>query len=189
VTIDLDFSQVVVDAYRSKYWRVKQLWWDMELAAIHCVQDPRSTYVCNKVEWTVDDGFLFCTLPSGRRLAYPEPRVSMEPTPWGESRRKLSFMGVNPFNHQWQRQTTYGGSLVENVVQAIARDLMAEAMYRCEQSGVYSPVLSVHDEMISEADITAGSVLEYEELMAEVPDWGAGCPVAAEGWTGLRYRK
>jgi DNA polymerase len=113
----------------------------------------------------------------------------MAPTPWGEDRPKLSFMGVNPFNHQWQRQTTYGGSLVENVVQAIARDLMAMAMYRCEQSGIYTPVLSVHDEMIAEADISAGTVREFEALMSELPSWAQGCPVAAEGWTGLRYRK
>ena len=78
---------------------------------------------------------------------------------------------------------------MENVVQGIARDLMAAALLRCEYSDTYVPVLSVHDEMIAEARVGTGSVAEFEALMAEVPDWADGCPVTAEGWTGFRYHK
>jgi DNA polymerase bacteriophage-type len=62
-------------------------------------------------------------------------------------------------------------------------------MVRCAQSGVYVPILSVHDEMIAEADEGTGSVHEFEALMAKTPDWADGCPVSAEGWSGKRYRK
>ena len=87
-----------------------------------------------------------------------------------------------------QRQTTYGGSLVENITQAVARDLMAEAVMRCEQSGKWLPVLTVHDELIAEGP--AGlDVKEFEHLMAATPPWADGCPVDAEGWSGFRYRK
>ena len=109
--------------------------------------------------------------------------------PWGEMKGVLTYETVNQYNRQWQRQQTYGGMLVENITQAVARDLMAEAMLRCERSGVYTPVLSVHDELIAEAPIGAGTVHAFEQLMAECPSWAEGCPVVAEGWNGARYRK
>lgn len=98
-------------------------------------------------------------------------------------------MGVDPYTKKWRRQDTYGGMLVENIVQATARDLMAEAMLRCEQTGVYKVVLSVHDELITEVDEGLGSTKELEAIMSEVPEWAKGCPVAAEGWEGPRYKK
>jgi DNA polymerase len=189
VTIDEEFSKVVVDAYREKFWRVKQFWREIEDGAIEAVLDPGCTMQCNRIEWFLDDGFLFMRLPSGRLLAYPEPRITDRPTPWGDVKPPLSFKGINPYSRQWTWQTAYGGLLVENATQAVARDLMAEAMYRCEQSRIYAPVLSVHDEMIAEADADKGDVKEFEALMAELPAWAEGCPVAAEGWTGFRYRK
>jgi DNA polymerase len=189
VTIDEEFSKVVVDAYREKFWRVKQFWREIEDGAIEAVLDPGCTMQCNRIEWFLDDGFLFMRLPSGRLLAYPEPRITDRPTPWGDVKPSLSFKGINPYSRQWSWQTAYGGLLVENATQAVARDLMAEAMYRCEQSRIYAPVLSVHDEMIAEADADKGDVKEFEALMAELPAWADGCPVAAEGWTGFRYRK
>ncbi len=76
--------------------------------------------------------------------------------------------------------------LVENIVQAISRDCMAEAMLRCNAAG-YPVVLSVHDEVVSEAG--AGSVEEFEGLITQVPKWGAGLPIACEGWRGVRYHK
>jgi DNA polymerase len=91
-------------------------------------------------------------------------------------------------NRQWQRQVTYGGSLVENQTQAVARDLMAEAALRCEQSGKWKPVLTVHDELIAEG-VPGLDIHEFEQLMAHTPPWAEGLPVDAEGWSGFRYRK
>jgi DNA polymerase len=77
--------------------------------------------------------------------------------------------------------------LVENIVQAVSRDLMADAMQRIEHTGIYEVVLTVHDEIIAESD--TGEIKQFEALMAECPEWAAGCPVAVEGWTGPRYKK
>jgi DNA polymerase bacteriophage-type len=189
VTIDEEFSRGVVEAYRTRFWRVKQMWWDQEAAAIKAATFRGQSVECGYVTWRYEKPFLYCILPSGRRLAYPEPEVRQRATPWGDLKPSLTYKGVNPFNRQWQRQTTYGGMLVENITQAVARDLMADAMLRAEQTGVYEPILSVHDELIAEAPEGKGDVKEFETLMAECPDWAQGCPVEAEGWAGPRYRK
>lgn len=178
----------VVTAYRTKYWRVVQMWKDQETSAIAAVQS-RQPVACGPVTWIYKAPFLYCELPSGRRLAYNEPRVKSTMMPWGKMKDVLSYMGVDGYTHQWRRQPVYGGLLVENIVQAISRDLMAHGMMCAEATGVYKMVLSVHDELIAEAKAGAGSVREFEQLMSTIPDWGAGCPVEAEGWTGTRYHK
>lgn len=188
VTIDEDFAQKAVDAYRTKYPLVKQLWWDQEAAAIEAVQDKRLVQ-CGRVTWFKRGHFLYCKLPSGRLLAYPYPEIHQKMTPWGEPRPSLTFMGVDSYSKKWKRQTTYGGSIVENIVQAISRDIMAEAMLRVDQSDTYLIVLSVHDEIVSEAEIGQGSVAEYEQMMVQCPKWAEGCPIGADGWVGLRYKK
>ena len=184
-------STKVVDAYRSKYWRVKKLWYALEDASCAAVANPGKTQRCGKVTWLMEKGsdFLYCILPSGRRLAYPSPKVEEGVTPWGDPKLELSYKGVNGFNHSWQYQHSYGGLLAENVTQAVARDLLADAMKRCEASGVYLPILSVHDEVLTEAPKGAGSVKDFIGLMTAVPDWGKGIPVAADGYCAMRYRK
>jgi DNA polymerase len=132
--------------------------------------------------------FLHCELPSGRWLGYPDPEIREKPTPWGEMRPVLTFMGIDQYSKQWTRQSAYGGLLTENVTQAVARDLMAEAMVRCYHSGIYEVILSVHDELIAEGD-EGHPVHEFEQLMSRTSSWAAGLPVAAEGWSGFRYRK
>lgn len=188
VIIKEEFSTEVVNAYRSKFWRVKQLWWDQEAAALQAMASRRPVRV-GRITWELRGRFLYCTLPSGRRLAYPDPEVQLRQTPWGEPKDMLTYMGINTYTRQWGRQTTYGGKLVENIVQAISRDLMADAMLQMEKGGVYRPVLSVHDELIAEAPLGQGDVHEFEQLMATVPAWAKGCPVKAEGWRGERYHK
>ena len=191
ITIDEDFSKGVVDAYRAKYPKVKTLWYDMEQAAVDALhRDNEGIPVeCGRVEWLLDGRFLYCVLPSGRRLAYPNPQLTPRKTPWGETKMQLSYMGVDAHTRQWKRQTSYGGLLTENVVQSVARDILAEALTRLEASGVYRPVLSVHDEAISEASLKEGSDAEYEALITKNPGWSLGLPIAAESWHGTRYRK
>ncbi len=189
ITIDDALAQTVVDTYRERFSLVKQMWWDQEDAAIAATKRAGKAVTAGRVTWIREGRFLYCVLPSGRRLSYPDPQVKQRATPWGAMKDSLTFMGVNAYNHQWQRQTTYGGMLVENITQAVARDLMAEAMLRCEATGVYQIVLTVHDEIVAEAPALAGNVQEFEGLMAACPEWAEGCPVAAEGWTGTRYRK
>jgi DNA polymerase len=90
---------------------------------------------------------------------------------------------------KWQRQTSYGGLVVENIVQAISRDILATAMKRCEETRIYSPILTIHDEIVCEAQEHLGDVKEFEAMVGQAPEWAHGCPVAAEGWAGKRYRK
>lgn len=185
---DVMTAAKVVNAYRTKYWRVKQLWYDQEASAIAAVES-RQPVQCGVVRWVYKAPFLFCELPSGRRLSYMEPRIKSQMMPWGKEKQVLSYMGVDAYTRQWKRQPVYGGLLVENQVQAIARDLMACGMLRVEASPVYDIVLTIHDEIVAEADLGAGSVHEFEQLMSAIPDWAEGCPVEAEGWCGPRYRK
>lgn len=188
IVISEELSMQVVDAYRAKFWRVKQMWSATERAAIRAVLTKQRVR-CGRVWWFVEGDFLYCELPSGRRLGYPSPEIHDRLMPWGDMKPCLTYMGTSAYSRKWQRQNSYGGLLVENITQAVARDLMAEAMLRCEWSGTYKPILSVHDELIAEAAIGAGSVDDFESLMAECPVWAAGCPVEAEGWSGPRYRK
>lgn len=189
IAVTEELAQTTVDAYRSKYSRVKQLWYDTEKAAMAAVQRPGQWVPNGYVSWCVIGDFLYCELPSGRRLAYPFPEIRPRTMPWGDIRDGLTFMGINPFVRQWERQTTYGGMLVENIDQAVSRDLMAAGMLRAEATGVYEIVLTVHDEIVSEAAIGAGSVKEFEALMATPPEWAVDCPVSAEGFSCTRYRK
>jgi DNA polymerase len=190
VTITEEFSQRVVAAYRSTYTRVVELWYEQEAAAVEAVRTGEPV-TCGRITWSVEQPFgrfLYAELPSGRRLAYAFPQVASTMV-HGRWRQQLTFMSVDAKTHQWTRQKTYGGMIVENLVQAISRDIMADAMLRCEESGIYRPVLSVHDELIAEADMGTGDVKDYERLLATPPSWAEGCPIAAEGWVGTRYRK
>lgn len=189
IFIDEVFAEKIVAAYRQRFWRVKKMWWGQEQAAIAAVKYPGRTVVCGRVSWRVIDGFLHCKLPSGRLLGYYEPLVIKKKTPWGEEREAITYMGVDPYTKKWRRQDTYGGMLVENITQATARDLMADAMLRCHEQGMYEVILSVHDELIAECDEDEGDVKDFEAAMAHTEEWADGCPVAAEGWTGYRYKK
>lgn len=189
IFIELDFAQKIVDAYRKKFWRVEKMWRQQEQAAIAATLTPNRTFRAGKIFWRSYDGFLHCKMPSGRLLSYCDPIVMKKKTPWGEVRDCLTYMGVDSYSKKWVREETYGGKLVENFTQATARDLMADAMLRCANDGVYDVILSVHDEVLAECNENAGSVKDFEATLTYVPEWAEGCPIAAEGWTGYRYRK
>ena len=103
-------------------------------------------------------------------------------------KEQLTFMSVDAVTKAWQRTATYGGSLVENIVQGLCRDILAEAMKRLTKAG-YDIAFTVHDEIICEVPLGFGSVQEVEEIMCRQPPWAKDLPIAAEGWRGKRYRK
>lgn len=186
--INEELAGLAVDAYRSAHRPVVKLWSNLNRAAIFAVQNPGKKVRINHTAWWVEGKFLYCELPSGRRLAYYGPEVRQKNTPWGEKQPALYHWGVNSVTRKWELAGTYGGMLTENVVQATARDLMADAMVRIDDGGKFKIVLSVHDELLTEGDADQ-SIGEFESLMAITPAWADGLPVKVAGWTGSRYRK
>jgi DNA polymerase len=127
--------------------------------------------------------FLTITLPSGRKLFYAKPYLS--PNKWGND--SLHYFGMDQTSKKWKELETYGGKLVENIVQAIARDCLAVAMQRLEGAG-FRIVFHVHDECIIDAQKGA-SLEEACAVMGEPISWAEGLLLRADGFTGEFYRK
>ena len=130
-------------------------------------------------------------MPSGRPLAYfnPEIRDRRLPKPWDDVvKPALYFYGVDGITRQFRRQSSYGGHLTENVVQAMARDLMAGGMLRLRSKG-YTPILTVHDEVLVQVPSAEADIDTFLDIVTTVPRWAEGLPVAGEAWQGERYRK
>jgi len=180
--ISEDIAQKAIGTYRSVYEKVVGFWYKLEGDAIFAVKYGK------KGNWSKEGDFLFVNLPSGRRLCYPYPEIRTVTTPWGTKKEALTYMKVVTSSNQWLRQSTFGGSLCENVTQAVARDLMAHAMLNCEKKG-YKVLFTVHDEIVCEIEKGKGNVKEFEDILCDKPDWAKGCPIDAEGWIGERYRK
>lgn len=185
---ELALMKYTVDVYRARYSEVKQMWYDQEAAAIRAVQEG-GRVPCGKVVWEVKDGWLHCWLPSGRPIRYRDPEVKMARTSWGEQKPALRYMSVNGVTRKWERTATYGGKIVENITQAVARDIMANAMMLAHEGDTYDTIMSVHDELVCEVDKDKGSLEEFEELMSSIPPWAHGCPITAEAERYERYRK
>lgn len=188
VTMTEDEAALVVHTYRSMNTEVIDLWYNLEAAARRAVVNPGTTVQVGPLKFSKRGAYLWVILPSGRPMAYPSPRIIERETPWGEKRPSLECWGVNGYTRKWESYDLYGGLWAENVVQAISRDLLAEAMLRLDGAD-YPVILSVHDEIVSEVPLGAGSLDEFLEVMTALPSWAAGCPVSAEGWRGVRYRK
>jgi DNA polymerase len=180
---------------RGKPWRPDRLeLYGLEGAAIAAVQNPGQCYSYRSISYGMRGDALYCRLPSGRYLTYHRPRLAPS-TRWEgvEGLVELSFEGWNtnpaagPMG--WIRINTFAGRLFENVVQAVARDLMAHAVVSLERAR-YPLVLRVHDELVAEVPAGWGSIEDFEAIMATLPAWAAGWPIrAAGGWRGQRYRK
>lgn len=193
VKVEDSLADEIKRAWRDSHAKIVHYWHDLESAAINAVELGcvcKAGAAGRQVVFKKNGSFLWCKLPSGRVLCYPYPVIKELETPWGEMRSALHFMSVNGVTNKWEETKTYGGSLSENITQAVARDLLAEAMLRLEQNG-YPVVMHVHDEAVVEIPASASNDVtqHIEEIMAEVPAWAAGLPVAAEGWRAVRYRK
>lgn len=179
---------------RGKPWRPDRFeLYGLEGMAIAAVQDPGTVYSYRGIEFQVIDDALFMKLLSGRRLTYHSPRLERAERWEGVPTWELTFMTWNSNPSMgalgWTRMKTYGGRLAENLIQATARDIMAHAVVNLERAG-YPVVLRVHDEIAAEVPHGHGSVEEFEQIMATLPEWAAGWPIqAAGGYRQKRYRK
>jgi DNA polymerase len=134
----------------------------------------------DKLEFDMKGGWLRIKLPSGRYLSYPNPEID---------EGRITFDGMSQFTKQWTRLETYGGKLVENIVQAVARDVFMRGMKYAEEAG-YEVCIRVHDELITETPDTPDfNVAELSSIMATQPSWAVGLPLAAAGFECTRYKK
>lgn len=175
--------QPIVDAWRETNPHIVQFWHEVDDAATRAITTGRPVTL-GDLSFEKKSGMLFITLPSGRRLAYVQPGIGVNRfggtsiTYWGQ--------GVA---RKWQKLETYGGKLVENIVQAIARDLLAEAITRIEKAG-HQIVMHIHDEVVIDELTDSGTtVADICALMNELPEWAAGLPIDAAGYECDFYQK
>jgi hypothetical protein len=174
--------QGLIDNWRSANTHIVKFWWDVDRSAVKAVKE-RSKISTQGIIFTYKSGMLFVTLPSGRNLVYVKPRIALNKF----GREGLTYEGIGTAR-KWERIETYGPKIVENIVQAVSRDLLAEAMLRLDEAG-YKIVAHVHDEVICEVPIGEGSVEEMCAIMAESPKWVKGLPLKADGYECNFYMK
>ena len=178
-----DELKPMVDAWRAANPNIVWLWQEVEEAAIQAITTRKPVRLRN-LTFTLESGILFITLPSGRRLAYVKPGL-------GQNRfggTSITYWGITT-GRKWGRLETYGGKLTENIVQAVARDLLVVGMQNVAEAG-HRIVMHVHDEIvIEEPKDSSFAVEEACQLMSRLPDWAANLPLTADGYECVYYRK
>lgn len=174
-------------------WDYRPQLFGLEGMAIAAISNPGERYQYRDITYFVEADILHCVLPSGRMLHYHRPQLVADVDKLNRGPCvKITFEGYNSNPQKgpvgWCRMETYGGRLFENVVQAVAADIQAEALKRLEDRQ-YPVVMHTHDEAISEVDVNFGSVDEMAAIMSERPPWASWWPIKAAGWTHTRYQK
>ena len=198
IVLDEATARKAITTYRNRKSGIPALWRTVESAAMCAVRRPGEITNCallGKVRYVVRGQFLWCILPSGRPLAYALPKIAERKTKYGP-KIGLQFMGMNSYTRKWGVRHAYGGLLVENIVQAVARDLMADAMLRLEEAG-YPLILTVHDEIVADVpdavwdtSFTEGyAESTFQMIMETTPAWARGLDLKTDVWSGERYRK
>jgi len=172
--------------WRAAHPQIKKFWYAIDRATWRAVRQREQVIHCGRLVLKCTGMFLFIKLPSGRKLAYPFPRIEIEDL----EHEVVVFKDAS--SGQWRDcrggNGAYGGLWTENIVSAISRDLLAAALIRIERAG-YPIVLHVHDEVICEVPTGFGSAEEFTKLMIVSPSWAHGLPIAARAWCGSRFCK
>ena len=185
-TIPDDELQSVVDQWRQANPKIVKLWRTYEAAARTAIEERRKVRLRCGVAYSYESGNLYAWLPNGRRLCYWHARLKLDAA---KGRDAIYYMGVNQETKRWGEAETYGGKLVENVVQATARDCLAEAMQRVTAMG-YQIVMHVHDEMIVDAPADDWEALvKINAAMSDPIPWAPGLPLKGDGYTCDFYKK
>lgn len=175
--------QETIQHWRNASPRICQMWRDLEKCAKRAIRYRTKVPYQKGISFQYNHGFLFMTLPSGRRIAYVRPRIEVEEA---FDRETLTYEGTSAGG--WQRLHTWGGKLTENLVQATARDCLAEAMLKLDAAG-YKIVMHVHDEVILEMPYGTGSLEEASGIMGQPISWADGLLLRADGYETEFYRK
>jgi DNA polymerase bacteriophage-type len=174
----------IKNEWRAAHPNIKNFWYEIDRAAWTAVQERGRVIRCGPVAFRCVGAFLLLKLPSGRKLSYPITRNKLI-----DPKRGVVLFNDNAAG-RWRDcrdgRGAYGGVWTENIVQAISRDLLAEAMQRIEAAG-YPIILHVHDEIVAEVPEGFGSLEEFSRLMTRTPAWALTLPIAAKAWTGLRF--
>lgn len=185
-SIPEDELQSVVDQWREANPKVVKLWRTCELAAKTAIQEHRTVRLAHGIAFSYINRNLFIQLPSGRKLCYWDTRLKQDDY---TGRLSITYMGVNQETKQWGETETYGGKLVENIVQATARDCLAVAMTRVSTLG-YKIVMHVHDEMIVDVPNTDTEAPgRINAIMAQPIDWAEGLPLKGDTYETPFYKK
>lgn len=171
----------LVDAWRQSNPHIVKLWWDVDKAASTCVRERISTEAYG-IRFYYQSGMMFVVLPSGRKLVYAKPKMGLNRF----GKESVTYEGVGE-QKKWLRLESYGPKFVENIVQATARDILAEAMLRLSAAG-YKIVMHVHDEAVIEAPPDA-SLEDICTIMGQTPAWANGLLLRADGYVCDFYKK
>jgi DNA polymerase len=185
--MDDDEIMGIVQAWRKAHPATKKLWYDVEGAVRSAVRAPKESFEVrgllrvDSAKGPDDVDYVRIRLPSGRYLCYRNMHI--------DGTGNLLYEGVDQYTRQWKLLETYYGKLVENIVQAVARDVFMTGMRRAEEAG-YPVVLRVHDELVCEVPDTADFTDKaLADMMSENPSWSVGLPLSAAGFETYRYRK
>lgn len=163
---------------------IVKFWKTCENAAIEAVEDKTLVSIQYGIKFFIEKGILFIQLPGGRRLSYLRPKLV--PNKFGG--QTLTYEGMDQTTKKWGVQETYGGKIVENIVQATARDILADAMLKLNKA-LYVIVLHVHDEVVLWAQNGKGSCEEVNAIMGQPIAWAKGLPLKAESYETPFYKK
>lgn len=175
----------LVAQWREANPKIVKLWYDTQDAAYEAIQDRTTVQLQHGLTFIYEPDVLFIRLPSGRRLAYQKPLIEDHHSLIGRS--KITYEGLDT-QYNRTRVDTYGGKLTENIVQAIARDCLRDAMLRLDAAG-YKIAFHVHDEVVLDVPIGEGSIKEVNEIMSQPLSWAPGLPLGADGFECTYYQK
>lgn len=175
-----------VEVFRSQCWEVPAFWDWCKESVFFTIRTGQPRLHPSGVSTRLSGEFLMIGLPSGRDIAYHSPQIQLREAPWGDMIEAFTFMGKDRITGKWGRQSASPGFLCENIVQAIARDILCVWLQRAEEAK-FSLIGSVHDEAISEE--TENRIEELNELIRQPIPWAPGLKLDAAGYCAKRYRK
>lgn len=181
-----ELAEYTVRFYRNKYDKVKSFWYHANDQYMAAIRNPNRIYTVGPCQVASNGRYLFVQLPSGRTLTYPMPRIAIVEKDWGPT-EQIQYMGIHSKTRQWRWIDLYGGKITENLVQAIARDLMQYGIFKIVDAK-FDFLLSVHDQILAQHD-EAGHLEMFIDLMTTTPPWASDFPLTAEGKECLRFSK